>query len=162
MRITVLSLLLAVAVTGITNAQPGRRGQFMRDNQQAFCMNIPDLTDAQKEKITALNAEHREVVDQLRDERFKAEDVYTRNEISSKMLLEQNKHLKNIEALLSDSQKDFFTQNFVSGSRGNMQPMMNGRGNGRGRGPANMGRGQGRGLQRGPGMGPGRACPRVW
>lgn len=159
-KITAMTILLAIAGTGIMKAQPGRMGQGNRGNQQGFCMSIPDLTDAQKEKVTTLNEEHRKQVDQLRDEKLKAEDIYTRNEIASKMILLQNQHLKSIESLLTDSQKEYFNENILPGNAGPRHAVRNGRGFGQGRGFHAGGRGQGMGYQRGGGRGYAPGCPR--
>lgn len=150
-KITAIALLLFVAAAGVTNAQHGRMARAMVPGSGYNCMNLPDLTDAQVGKITALREAHQNEMDELRQSRIEAEDIYTRNEIAAKMLLKQNEHLKSIESLLTESQKESFNNNITSdrpGFRG--QRMGPGQSRGYGRGAADYGRGfrggQGRGF----------------
>jgi hypothetical protein len=163
-RITTLAIILLVAGSGLSFAQPGRAARGLNSRPGNFCMSIPDLTDAQKEKITALGEEHRTQMDEMRKAKFDAADIFERNDIAAKMLKAQNEHLKKVEALLTDSQKEYFANNMLSNQRQFAGP---GRANrpGQGarfnRGPAGRGNGYraaNRGYQRGPGKGAGRNC----
>ncbi|MEZ5000754.1 MAG: hypothetical protein R2727_08965 [Bacteroidales bacterium] len=130
-KITAMTIILLLAGSGITKAQYGRAGQARRSTPQYYCMDIPDLTDTQKAKITALGEAHRKQMDELRQAKYNAPDIYTRNEIDAKMLMAQNEHLKNIELLLTDTQKEYYRNNFANqrpGFRANRAPV--GRGNG--------------------------------
>ena len=153
-KITAIAMILLLAGSGITNAQNRRAPQARRSAPLNYCMDIPDLTDVQKEKITALKEAHRKMIDDLRQEKYNAPDIYTRNEIDAKMLMTQNEHLKKIEELLTDSQKEYYRSNFT-----NQRPGF--RANRPGRGAAGRGEGYragGRGYQRGPGRAAGRNC----
>lgn len=159
-KITAIAVLLLIAGTGITKAQQGRMAGDRRANPLNFCMNIPDLTDSQKEKIAALNDEHRKQMDQLREERINATDLYARNEIAAKMLLQQNEHMKNLESQLTDSQKKYFRENITDGRPGYRANRGFNRGPGQGNGYRAGWQGNGRGFHRGEGRGYGAGCPR--
>lgn len=118
-KIATMTLLLIFAGTGITKAQIQRVAPVNRPNAPlGYCMDIPDLTQEQTVKITALNDEHRATMDQLRTEKYNAPDLYARNEADMKMLAEMNSHMLKMEALLTDAQKEYFRANYTQGRTG--------------------------------------------
>jgi len=159
-KITAISLLLFIAGTGISNGQYGRMARNMDRGQMSYCMNIPDLTDTQKEKITALAEEHRKEMDEMRKDRFDESDVYKRNEIAAKMILKRNEHLKSIESLLTDSQKEFFLANVAEGRQGPGGQRFAARQHGRNGFRGGQGFRQGRGFRGGQARGYRPDCPR--
>lgn len=90
------------------------RGFYARDSFRGACMDIPNLTDSQKEKINSLNESHRKSMDEMREKVREAEDIITANELRSEMALERNKHLKDLSALLDKEQKEWFDENVIS------------------------------------------------
>jgi Spy/CpxP family protein refolding chaperone len=157
MRITAMMFLLILGGTGITKAQYGRFAQGNRPNAPlGYCMDIPDLTDEQKVKITALNEEHRATMDQLRTDKYNAPDLYARNEADMKMLAEMNSHMLKLEALMTDTQKEYFRTNYTNGRAG-VRAYGEAGFRGRGAGMRAAGRGCGRGFNARPaGRGYGR------
>jgi hypothetical protein len=157
MKITAMMFLLILGGTGITKAQYGRFAQDNRPNAPlGYCMDIPDLTDEQKVKITALNDEHRATMDQLRTDKYNAPDLYARNEAEMKRLAEMNSHMLKMEALLTDTQKEYFRANYTSGRAG-VRAYGDAGYRGRGAGMQAAGRGCGRGFNARPaGRGYGR------
>ena len=70
-RKTKISALIAVLLlTSVTVANAQYR-QFRRTNDRMSypgqCLEIPGLTDAQKQKITEINAAHQKTIDDLRE-----------------------------------------------------------------------------------------------
>ena len=104
MKITTLAIILLISGSTFSFAQPGRAARGQNQAPGKFCMTIPDLSDAQKEKITVLGEEHRKQMDEMRQEKWDAKDRIQRNEVAIKMLEAQNDHLEKIEGLLNDSQ----------------------------------------------------------
>lgn len=169
-RITALVALLIFAATSITDAQYARVNNRMTYPGQ--CMDIPGLTDAQMQKITAINAAHQKTIDNMRTDFYAAGDVITANNIKAKMTLEQNNHLKKISEVLDEEQLKYFNANIIAGPAGGQGRAVNaaaGRGvgggyygypntAGYGRGPCGMGYGRsfGRGYGGGMGRGMGR------
>ena len=143
MRITAMVAILVFASSSVINAQNFRRANNSM-GYQGQCMNIPELSEKQKTKITELNTAHRELVDQMREELFASEDRIKANEIRAKMALEQNTHLEKISAELTAEQKTWFNENvlakpstgqgreFARGPRGGRASHFNGPARGRG------------------------------
>lgn len=152
-KITAILIMMLISGMGITMAQNDNGAPVTNNNSLIFCRNIPDLSDQQKEKISALNKEHFAQMDQIRKERLEAEDIYARNEIGAKMLILQNEHLKKIEALLTDTQKEQFSKNINFNSNRGRAMHRNVQRPGMGRMDRNAGKGYGRGDQRRPGNG---------
>ena len=115
-------------------------------------MEIPGLTESQKEKITAINETHRTTMDEMRTQLRDAEDILVANELRSKMALERNSHLKEIAALLNKDQKAWFDENIIKDFGGRREMAAN-------RGPRGP---RGQGFENGrPGRGAGRADARM-
>ena len=143
MRITAMVAILVFASSSVINAQQYRRSGN-RMGYQGQCMNIPELSEKQKTKITELNTAHRELIDQMREELFAAEDRIKANEIRANMALEQNKRLEKISGELTDDQKVWFNENvlarpsagqgreYARGPRGGRASHFNGPSRGRG------------------------------
>ncbi|MCA1756230.1 MAG: hypothetical protein LC649_02085 [Bacteroidales bacterium] len=157
MKIAAMTFLLIAGGTGITKAQYGRVAPANRPNAPlGYCMDIPDLTEEQKVKITTLNDEHRATMDQLRTEKYNAPDLYARNEAEMKRLAEMNSHMLKMEALMTDTQKEYFRTNYTSGRAG-VRAYGDAGNRGRGAGMRAAGRGHGRGFNARPaGRGYGR------
>ena len=157
MKVTAMMFLLILGGTGITKAQYGRVAPANRPNAPlGYCMDIPDITEDQKVKITALNEEHRSAMDQLRTEKYNAPDLYARNEADMKMLAEMNSHMLKMEALMTDTQKEYFRAYYTNGRAG-VRAYGDAGFRGRGAGMRAAGRGCGRGFNDRPaGRGYGR------
>jgi Spy/CpxP family protein refolding chaperone len=157
MKIAAMTFLLILGGTAITKAQYGRVAPANRPNAPlGYCMDIPDLTEEQTVKITALNDEHRAAMDQLRTEKYNAPDLYARNEADMKMLAEMNSHMLKMEALMTDTQKEYFRANYTNGRTG-VRAYGDAGYRGRGAGMRAAGRGYGRGFNARPaGRGYGR------
>lgn len=82
--------------------------------QNSFCFNqIQGLTDEQKSKITDLQNQHFEEMEELRSEMQTTPDVIKRSEIRTKMLKKADAHRKAVKNLLTPAQQEQinFTQN---------------------------------------------------
>ncbi len=145
-KITAIVALLIFAASTVTNGQYRRANSRMAGPGQ--CMDIPGLTDAQKEKITSINEAHQKTIDTMREEFFAEKNVMAANDIKVKMTQEQNNHLKKISEVLNDEQLKYFNENIITVPARNTATY--GRG---GRGPCGMGYGNNNGPGRGRGMG---------
>ncbi|HAN19232.1 MAG: hypothetical protein A2X13_09480 [Bacteroidetes bacterium GWC2_33_15] len=167
MKITILAVALLMFIGSDIFAQRGMgngngRGQGQGLGQgygdREYCMNIPDLTDDQLQKIETLRVAHLKVMNNFRNQKeelrakkhtLMASDNTDMNAINSvidqmtslqnKMMKESAKHQQEIRNLLTDTQKVYFDS----------RPM---RGEGRGHK-----HGLGMGNERGVGYGPN--CP---
>jgi hypothetical protein len=124
----------------------GRNMNWTADSIQPACVNlIQDLTDAQKEEITSLEAEHQKVMAELRNERRSTTDAIEKNEIRGEMLKQVKAHREEVRNLLNEEQKDEYDllqatnkgrrQGYAQGRRnaGRCGGYAAGYGNGRGR-----------------------------
>ena len=169
-KITTMTFLLMFAGAGILKAQIQSVVPANRPNAPlGYCMDIPDLTQEQTVKLTALNDAHRATMDQLRTAKYNAPDIYARNEADMQMLAEMNSHMLKMEALLTDVQREYFRANYTNGRLGvrayggDAGYRNQGVGAGAGAGFGAGGRGYGRGFNAAPaGRGYGRGfngCP---
>jgi hypothetical protein len=137
----------------------GRNMNWTADSIQPACVNlIQGLTDAQKEEITSLEAEHQKTMAELRTQRRSVTDAIEKNEIRGEMLKQVKAHREEVRNLLNEEQKDEYDL-LQAGNQGRMQGFAQGRRNApRGAAFANGnrgGRGRAAGCVRGR-MGNGR------
>ena len=111
-KTTSLIVLLLFVTVSASNAQNRRANSRMSFRGQ--CMNIPELSDDQKDQISAINEAHRTTLDELREQLWNSEDRIAANEIRSKMILEQNKHLKKVSEVLDKEQLEYYNANVIS------------------------------------------------
>lgn len=124
----------------------GRNMHWAADSIQPACVNlIQDLTDDQKEEITALESEHQKTMAELRTQRRSTTDAIEKNEIRGKMLKQVASHRDEIRDLLTEEQQQQYDllqarnqgrrQGFAQGNRnaGRRGGFAAGYGNGRGR-----------------------------
>lgn len=142
-KFTALLAILIFAGTAIADAQNYRRTNN-RMSYKGQCLDIPGLTDQQREQILAINTAHQKTIDQMRADFWAAEDITVANEIKAKMTLEQNKHLKKISEVLNEEQLKYFNENIIAGPAGGKGQAYNRGGRGNGRAYA-YGQGYGRG-----------------
>lgn len=149
-------VIITLALTGTTVFAQGWRGgnrqvygrnlDWAADSTQFTCVNlIQGLTDAQKEEITSLEAEHQKVMAELRNERRSTTDAIEKNEIRGEMLKKVKAHREEVRNLLNEEQKDEYDllqatnkgrrQGYAQGRRnaGRCGGYAAGYGNGRGR-----------------------------
>jgi hypothetical protein len=143
-RISALVALLVFMSATMANAQNRRFSRVnTRMSYPGQCLDIPGLTDVQKQKITEINTAHQKTIDEMRQQFWAAEDITLANEIKAKMTLEQNNHLKKVSAVLDEEQMQFFNDNIMTGPAGRGRAYSNAGGRGRGYGAANRpGRGR--------------------
>jgi hypothetical protein len=160
-KIRIIALMTVLVITGtmITSAQYGRYNGNQLRQPLGYCLDIPGLTDQQKERIIQVNEAHQKKIDELRLQRQSAATFEEMNEIGAAMLLQHNEHIKQVKALLNEEQKEYLNNTYFGmGPRGLRTVPAYGRGAGRdyrnfapGRG---YGRGRGRAAFGGRGLGP--------
>ncbi|MBN1388605.1 MAG: hypothetical protein JW965_09180 [Bacteroidales bacterium] len=158
-RIITLMAVLVFTATLISSAQYGRFNRNQYREPLGYCLDIPGLTDQQKERIIQVNEAHRKKIDELRLKRQSAATFEEMNEIGATMLLEHNEHIKQVKALLNEEQKEYLNSTYFGlGPRGLRTAPAYGRGAGRGYynyAPGmGYGRGRGRAAFGGRGLGP--------
>lgn len=143
-RISALIAVLVFMSATVANAQYRRFSRVnTRMSYPGQCLEIPGLSDVQKQKITEINTAHQKTIDDMRQQFWAAEDITLANEIKAKMTLEQNNHLKKVSAVLDEEQLQYFNNNIVTGPAGRGRAYNNGGGRGRGFGAGNRpGRGR--------------------
>ena len=145
-KITALMVILLIAGSTIIEAQYGMRRYNSTRSTQQFCLNIPGLTDLQKEKITEINDSHQKKIDEFRLNRVSVETIEEMNELDAARLIQQNDHIKQIKSVLTKEQVEFFDKTFLTrGQRRTVADFRSGRGNARS--PRNDARTHGRGGQ---------------
>lgn len=131
-----ISALIAVLIFMSANAANAQYRRFNRVNTRMSypgqCLEIPGLTDVQKQKITEINTAHQKTIDDMRQQFWAAEDITIANEIKAKMTLEQNNHLKKVSAVLNEEQLQYFNNNIITGPAGRGRAYNAGGGRGRG------------------------------
>ncbi len=158
-RIITLVLILVCSGTLIASAQYGRFNRNQVRQPLGYCLDIPGLTDQQRERMLEVNEAHRQKLDELRIKRQSAATFEEMNEVGAAMLLQHNEHIKQVKALLTEEQKEYLNNTYFGmGPRGLRTAPAYGRGAGRGYRNLAPGRGFGRGRGRaafgGRGLGP--------
>jgi len=129
-KITVLAVALLMFIGSNLFAQKGmgnnrEQGQGMGNHNS--CMNIPDLTDEQKQKMETLQVAHLKIMNDFRNQKSElrakkqtlmSSDKTDMNAINAvidqmtglqnKMMKEGAKHHQEVRALLTDTQKVYF------------------------------------------------------
>ena len=115
-------------------AQGWRNGNraYAQNNQITPCLTqISGLTEDQSAKISDLNEEHQEAMNELRIKRRSTVDPIEKNEIRGEMLKKVKAHREEVKGLLSEEQQKQYDQLYF---RGNNYRNQRGNGNFRGRG----------------------------
>lgn len=107
----------------------GNRGNFTQNN---VCLEqISGLTEDQKSKITEMENNHQNAMEELRTKRRSTTDAIEKSEIRTEMLKNVQSHRESVKSLLSEKQqKEFDLLHF----RGNNQVNRMGNGQFRGNG----------------------------
>ena len=156
LKISAVIVLFLMIGSTYVEAQFVRGARYAGRSPLEYCLNIPGLTDAQKEQIVAINDVHRKKMDDFRVKRQTAPSFEEMNEIGAAMLLEQNDHFVKVSAVLTAEQLEYLNSTYIT-TRPQAPRQAPGYGYGRG-----AGRGYGRGAGRGnrnfaPGRGFGRS-----
>ena len=128
-KITAIMITLLFAGISILEAQHGRRRDTISHTRQQSHMNIPGLSDKQKEEISAIREGHQSKMDEYRLSRASVKTIEERNEIEAAWLLQQNEHIKSIKTVLTAEQVAYFDK--TSLLRVRREQFRSGRGNGR-------------------------------
>ena len=141
-----------------------------RANRGDVCQNIPNLTKEQKQNIDKQSLAHQKTMDGPRTRFYAENDAVKASEIKTQMSTEMAKHNREITALLTTEQQNWYNQQcFATSRRGyySRGGFVRGQGYGRGQGFGSgqgYGRGQGfgsgQGYGRGQGFGPGQGYGR--
>ena len=106
----VMAIMILLSVT--INAANGNNQN--RVNQSAVnlrCINqLPDLTDDQITKITALERSHQEQMTELRNERRLSTDINAKEVIWTKMMTQCDSHRSDVNKLLTPEQQKVYAQ----------------------------------------------------
>ena len=121
-KIMVLSLLIVVSggITDDLSAQNRNKGRSQQRVNE--CLDIPNLTDTQKTKITTLQDAHRISIDALRDKRRDTRSTSEKDVIRTEMDNKIKTHKSDIRKTLNKEQQIYFDQNCTdnkSFNRGN-------------------------------------------
>jgi len=157
-----MKLIKALLTTAAILLASGTFAQ--RANRGDVCQNIPNLTKEQKQNINKQSLAHQKTMDGLRSRFYAENDAVKASEIKTQMSTEMAKHNREITALLTTEQQNWYNQQcFATSRRGNYTRAGFGRGQGYGRGQG-CGRGRGfvsgQGYGRGQGFGPGQGYGR--
>ncbi|MCF8223780.1 MAG: hypothetical protein K9J25_11590 [Bacteroidales bacterium] len=156
-KFTIIAAFLIFAGVITSYAQNGRfNANHGRQQHNGYCLDIPGLDEQQKAKIMKINETHQGKIDELRLKKRSAETIEERNEITASMLLQQNEHIKQIKALLTEEQKESLNNTYFGmGPRGMRSAPHYGRGGGGANNKFAPGRRYGRaaGFGRGRGFG---------
>jgi hypothetical protein len=150
-------LLLAMAALVIAT---GTRAQQI--NRSDICQQIPGLTESQLKKINDLGEAHQKKMDQLRTRFYAETDPAEAASLKTEMNSERNTHYRNVSALLTPEQQEWFDRQCYADTNGRYlrQGSRQGYGRGMGRAAIRDGRYCGRGYGRGNGYGMGRGAGR--
>ena len=96
-----LIVLTVLTTTAFTGNNPGRH------NNRGICINqISNLTDGQKEKISALQTDHQKTMDQLRQNRQNTTDWTVKNQIREEMNTVNQKYRNELNSVLTPEQQN--------------------------------------------------------
>jgi Spy/CpxP family protein refolding chaperone len=146
---TTLMLLVFMAMGTLSFAQGGN-GNGRGQNADGFCMNIPDLTQEQQDKIEAMRTTHQKTMlanrNQLNVKKAQLEQLMTADKpdaaainkmidemsvIKTEMQKKKAEHRLAVRGLLTDAQRVYFDSH-RGGGKGRGNSCGKGFGNGRG------------------------------
>ena len=115
--VLITALMLMTSMTVFAQRGRGNRNAaYTYDNYQT-CINVlPDLTQDQIQKITALETAHKAEIDQLRNSRRSTRDESIKTDIRQKMIDVRDAHRDQVKAILTPEQQKIFET--LSGNNG--------------------------------------------
>jgi hypothetical protein len=114
--ILITSLMLLTSLTMYAQRGRGNRNVAYNNNYQSCINEIPDLTQDQIQKITALENAHKAEIDQLRNSRRSTRDESIKTDIRQKMIDARDAHRDQVKAILTPEQQKIFET--LSGNNG--------------------------------------------
>lgn len=138
-----LTLMVAGLMAFTVNAQPRNNGtgRGMGHGKGKLCQIIPGLTQDQQTKITEMQKNFWNQMDQLRLKRMRAATLKERDEIGIQMAEARASHHADIMALLNKDQQQWMNDHVgLRMGRGMGSPRGCGMGYGHGHGPGRGGR----------------------
>lgn len=132
--ILITALILMTSMTVFAQRGRGNRNAaYTHDNYQT-CINVlPDLTQDQIQKITALETAHKAEIDQLRNSRRSTRDGSMKTDIRQQMIDARDTHRDQVKALLTPEQQKVYDALPGIGGRNRQYPANRSNGNGPGR-----------------------------
>jgi len=106
--VLITALMLMTSMTVFAQRGRGNRNVAYNNNYQTCINEIPDLTQDQIQKITALENAHQAEMDQLRDQRRSTTDVSMKTDIRQKMINARDAHRDQVKALLTPEQQKIY------------------------------------------------------
>jgi Spy/CpxP family protein refolding chaperone len=106
--ILITSLMLLTSLTMYAQRGRGNRNAAFNNNYQTCINEIPDLTQDQIQKITALENAHKAEIDQLRNGRRSTRDGSMKTDIRQQMLNARDAHREQVKALLTPEQQKVY------------------------------------------------------
>lgn len=126
--ILITSLMLLTSLTMYAQRGRGNRNVAYNNNYQTCVDAIPDLTQDQIQKITALENAHKAEIDQLRNSRRSTRDGSMKTDIRQQMLNARDAHRDQVKALLTPEQQKVYEA--LPGNNGRNRQSPAGRPNG--------------------------------
>jgi len=106
--ILITSLMLLTSLTMNAQRGNGNRNAAYNHHHQTCINDIPDLTQDQIQKITALENAHKAEIDQLRNERRSTRDGSMKTDVRQQMLNARDAHRDQVKALLTPEQQKVY------------------------------------------------------
>ncbi len=131
--ILITALMLMTSMTVFAQRGRGNRNVAYNNNYQTCINEIPDLTQDQIQKITALETAHKAEIDQLRNSRRSTRDGSMKTDIRQKMIDARDAHRDQVKALLTREQQKVYDALPGIGGRNRQYPANRSNGNGPGR-----------------------------
>jgi hypothetical protein len=124
--VLITALMLMTSMTVFAQRGRGNRNAaYTYDNYQT-CINVlPDLTQDQIQKITALETAHKAEIDQLRNSRRSTRDGSMKTDIRQQMIDARDAHRDQVKALLTPEQQQVYDA--LPGIGGRNRPGRSGR-----------------------------------
>ncbi len=126
--ILITSLMLLTSLTMYAQRGRGNRNVAYNNNYQTCVDALPDLTQDQIQKITALENAHKAEIDQLRNSRRSTRDGSMKTDIRQQMLNARDAHRDQVKALLTPEQQKVYEA--LPGNNGRNRQSPAGRPNG--------------------------------
>ena len=145
-----LIALILIAGSAISSNNPDGKGKNNGMAQQTCINSISGLSEYQKERITAMETQNNNALNDLQEKRRSATEKTQKEEIRKQTEKQAETHRNAVTSVLSADQQKQFLQFQTNGGIQNNQNQKQGMGKGNGHGKGNGG-GKGRGKGRGNG-----------
>lgn len=138
-----LALILTTGIT-VSGNSPDGKGRNSAVAMQSCINSISGLSEYQKERITAMEAQNQNAMNELREKQRSATEKDKKREIKTQMDKQAETHRNAVTSVLSADQQKQFLQFQANGSNQNTQNQKQGMGKGKGHGNGS-GKGKGNG-----------------